>query len=319
MINDLFERNVKIMHVVGNQVRNNYNIQIAAARENGEVVRYTTARIPIYMLYEIGANEQEIERAREADRLYRRSQRAIREGNTIDNFYVDRTFGIELEMFHSTNINIASDVGKKLNELGIKCIDQHNINKLRDSETSWTLAYDGSIRGRYAFELVSPILKGTEAFETIKKVCEVLKEFGCEINHSCGFHVHHFAKDLSPQRIRECFNFYKKNETLIDSVMPTNRHNNRYCHSVDVSYDSWKCSRYFKLNYQSLAIHNTIEFRQHNGTLDINEIINWIKLTQLFLLKGRSNKKHSSLDELLKTLNFSNPDFYLFRAKKVAA
>ncbi len=36
-------------------------------------------------------------------------------------------------------------------------------------------------------------------------------------------------------------------------------------------------SRYFKINPKSYARHNTIEFRQHSGTVEFEKISNWVR------------------------------------------
>ncbi|KAH7121363.1 putative amidoligase [Dactylonectria macrodidyma] len=54
----------------------------------------------------------------------------------------------------------------------------------------------------------------------------------------------------------------------------------KYCPG-DVKYDGYSDSRFFKVNFTSLQKHNTIEFRQHEGTTDPQRMIQWTK----FLLK----------------------------------
>lgn len=41
--------------------------------------------------------------------------------------------------------------------------------------------------------------------------------------------------------------------------------------------------RYYTVNLNAYAIHRTIEFRQHQGTLNANKVINWVQFTSLFM------------------------------------
>ncbi|WP_461369034.1 amidoligase family protein, partial [Candidatus Darwinibacter acetoxidans] len=49
-------------------------------------------------------------------------------------------------------------------------------------------------------------------------------------------------------------------------------------------------SRYMKLNCQSYEIHGTVEFRQHQGTMDGEKIANWVVLTQMMVERAVAGK-----------------------------
>ena len=93
----------------------------------------------------------------------------------------NRTFGIELE-------------------LGFP--NEGDIYDVRDNlNGSWNLTRDGSLTCNNPIEIVSPILKGEKGIKEVKQVCEIIKEHGGDADHpSCGFHVHHGAKELLPTK-----------------------------------------------------------------------------------------------------------------------
>lgn len=66
-------------------------------------------------------------------------------------------------------------------------------------------------------------------------------------------------------------------------VAPSRRLNaNRYCLSnYNFNEDT---SRYMKINTQKLDIFGTLENRQHQGTLEINKIWNWMELNGKFMV-----------------------------------
>lgn len=309
------------MFVNGNQIFSG-NTLLAEVRSSGELVRFTSRRLPIGLLREAGASQSEIEAVRAADRRHEASRRARRNGvaaSLVADFNNTRTFGIEIEAYHPSNPAIIRDVVEGINALGINCECQgYNHN---DLVGMWKIVSDSSLRGAYTFELVSPILKGEDGFEQITKVCSVLNELGVRVNRSCGLHVHHNAADLTEAQINSAFASYRSNESLIDSIMPVSRraNDNCYCRSLrNISISSWKSDRYFKLNYRAYLRHNTIEFRQHSGTTNSDKIINWIKLTQLILINGK-NQSYADLNEFLTAVNFDNVPYYLERAEDLAA
>ena len=84
---------------------------------------------------------------------------------------------------------------------------------------------------------------------------------------------------------------YIKLEDTIDSMMPASRRNNTYCRSIKLDNIETRIngcrtvtqianlygSRYFKVNAQSYTKHNTVEFRQHSGTIEVEKIENWVR------------------------------------------
>ncbi|KAI0121254.1 putative amidoligase [Xylariales sp. AK1849] len=80
---------------------------------------------------------------------------------------------------------------------------------------------------------------------------------------------------LDSLSVEEIYNTIRSANNIVDVCKITN-----YC-SDGIIYDGYSDSRFFKVNFTSLQKHDTIEFRQHEGTTDPREMILWIR----FLLK----------------------------------
>jgi len=218
----------------------------------------------------------------------------------------NRTFGVEIEFFGVTKEQVA----EALNRAGI---DVRVENYNHTTRSHWKLVYDASVNSagtgctRGGNEIVSPVLQGEEGLEELKLVVKVIEEVGGKVDRTCGVHVHHGASDLDLNGIKNIAKLYTKYELIFDSLVPESRrkNNNRYCcsltanelHSIETAQDLWdihgECiiSRYRKLNVQSFFKYQTIEFRQHGGSLNGNKIANWIRLTQQVVEKAKVARK----------------------------
>ena len=199
----------------------------------------------------------------------------------------NRRFGVEFEAYN-VDRNVLCDA---LNEAGIfTIIESYNHITRRH----WKIVTDSSIRGNKGFELVSPILQGEAGITEMKKVCEILKQCGAKVNLSCGTHVHIDAHSINLGSWKRIYINYARLEKVIDDFMPKSRkgNNNFYTKGFStitnfeekisnaislVEIDNFFGSRYFKINPKSYARHNTIEFRQHSGTVEFEKISNWVR------------------------------------------
>jgi hypothetical protein len=199
----------------------------------------------------------------------------------------DKRFGIEIEAY---NVN-KSLLSKKLIESGINVFSE-NYN--HNTCTYWKIVNDSSIDGSNGFELVSPVLEGLGGLEQVKIVCDVLRQCNAYINKSCGLHIHFDASNLTLKNWKNIYKNYGGFENEIDSLMPQSRraNSNKYCRSLksivnlDLKLEAAKSlaaianifnnTRYFKINPISYARHQTIEFRQHSGTIEFEKVQNWV-------------------------------------------
>lgn len=162
----------------------------------------------------------------------------------------------------------------------------------------WKVVYDSSC----GHEIVSPILRGYEGLNKLEKVCTILRDAGYTVNSRCGFHVHHGIRHLSQKQIRNIYLLAIKWENVIDRLVSPSRRGNQYCESISndaktlgevrgcmnllaerghVHYSMRVIpGRFYKVNPESFSRYGTIEFRQHQGTLDFDKMRFWIIMTQ---------------------------------------
>jgi hypothetical protein len=233
-----------------------------------------------------------------------------------------RTYGVEIE-FTKLNQQQMQKVARDLTAAGLPC--EYEGYNHHDSETAWKIVYDGSVRnpsGGRGWELVSPILKGIEGLEQIKLACKILAKNNADVNKTCGLHVHHGAKHWTPKEFVNLHRLYARMEPTIDSSLPKSRRasKNFFCRSVreEILHNverfeglktmdelrQWTIDnrgemdrRYGKINMESWWRHDTVEFRQHSGTIEADKIINWIVFTQLLVQKAEGRKVKMQLED----------------------
>lgn len=253
-----------------------------------------------------------------------------------------RTFGVEIECFGAANVSILKALGRR----GVVCAV---IDHTDEVQTTWRLSKDNSIEGEAPIEVVSPILFGRAGLIEVSKVLEALREAGCEVNYTCGFHVHWNCGDYTGKNMLSLLRLYAKFEAVIDRfVDPGRRGNiNKNCWSMvkdggidwvtsldptermraseiaaqfEIRYHETspepRTSRYHKVNIQSYPMYGTVEFRQLEGTLETEKAIHWIVLTQQFVNKAkavtvsRNMPAKPTLGEFLRSLKMV--DFHIF-------
>ena len=162
------------------------------------------------------------------------------------------------------------------------------------------LAYDSSVSGRDNCDDIcrdreARLFFGYKRWHRLYEATERLREAGCDVNRTCGLHVHIDCRDISntaagtrAKRLREALPWLKR-------MVPSSRASNTYCNR-----DS---GRYQPINTESLHRHSTVEVRLHSGTLDADKIRNWIEVVRFIALRhggGRNRPTYlTSLDEFL--------------------
>ena len=209
---------------------------------------------------------------------------AVAEGGTILRRIPDRTFGVELEV--GLPEGQVEDLKAYVKTFGMRLV------------TDTTIFPNGhaTLVGR---EIVTDILSGEEGLVKLRTMMEGLDRFDLSVTNDAGFHVHVGRIDLDEHAHRNIMAAWMAHETDIDSMFPGRRLNNRYARSLlldrhgdlegniralDASAREGMRgikkhfgTKYFKLNpIGHRRSGNTIEMRQHEGTLDFDEIANQV-------------------------------------------
>jgi len=234
--------------------------------------------------------------------------------------YLERTFGVEMELVitgGNGNAGTRQALCTYLAANGIiAAVEGYN----HTTRNHWKLTTDCTIRtdGRgEGCEIVSPILRGEAGFLELKKVCELINNYGVWSNSSCATHVHIQADDLSLKQHKNIAKAMLKYEWVIDRfVSPSRRgrssrwaasnslHFGRTLADRESNYSliescqslpqlarllnphnngAGNSSRYHVWNYTHIQTRGTLENRQHQATQDYDKISRWLLLQMGFL------------------------------------
>ena len=171
------------------------------------------------------------------------------------------------------------------------------------------VAEDGSLSN--GCEVKTLPMNGDLLFDKIKSVTKQISEKGGYIATSCGLHVHFDVSDFQKKDLRKLFFVYKLFEEHFYSMVSGSRRENNYCKRLpfeidrclsaptfkhywynydwntnleECSYENcgenrWHNTRYFWVNLNSAYMsRNTMEIRLHQGSLDAEKVIKWIRI-----------------------------------------
>lgn len=215
---------------------------------------------------------------------------------------VPRYFGVEIECIGATEPQIARMLTPVLG-YEPRTSGYHGDRDL----TRWRATRDGSLYGPGgACELVSPKLRGPEGLDEVRRVMVALVAGGVTVNATCGQHVHIDAQDLTLGAVADMVALYADHQTIIDAFISAPRRStrlHRYCapaqRTKDAAYDALKdetvkdwtysqgAQRYVQntgaprmanVNLQAYGAYGTVEFRQHQGTVNHVKSVAWIEL-----------------------------------------
>lgn len=249
------------------------------------------------------------------------------------------TFGVEIECVPSSSNNMRS-VAAAITAAGVDCrVEMYNHGR----RTWWKVVSDVSVDG--GFEVVSPVIRGEDGFAQLRKVCDTLTALRCRVNRTCGFHVHVGVQDQGIDFFKNLVKLYASAEDAIDSFMAPSRRasNNAYCGPLKtrvrmddlnaatnttqvaaaIRQDSGASNarnhnRYCKLNLQSFWQHGTVEFRQHQGTVETIKAENWTRLVLRMCLTARAGEKTvTTVQELLDAVGASDVEKSYFSGRVV--
>jgi len=185
-----------------------------------------------------------------------------------------RSFGIEIEFFGIRVLNYL------LNQSRDNGIPICMVSKNGMPHRFWSLVNEPDlIDFPFGNEIVSPpIFLNDRNKKDIEIICSILKNNGAGVNFKCGLHIHYDAKDFTQQHLENLFNLYRSMEPEIDRMLCPSRSVNPRCRTlIGKTMQDIERHRDHKLNFCSLRKYRTVEFRQHQGCLDSEKIIDWVK------------------------------------------
>lgn len=254
----------------------------------------------------------------------------------------NRTFGVECEFFGITP-QAAVDALAAVGVSAIYAGYTHAITADWKIVTDVSVTKTGTGVGR-GLELVSPILSGANGLAEAAKAVKALLSIGGKVDKSCGLHVHIGMDGLNGSQIMNVFDLYAANQNHINGVVARSRHSNRYCKPQSNipnyergRYDAIRSlngnheiregvralDRFVAVNLTSYAKYGTVEFRQHQGTLNGEKLTSWVKFLLAIVEKGAAGHSANagSFDALLGELALTDEtkQFLVRRAASFAA
>jgi len=201
-----------------------------------------------------------------------------------------RTFGLEFEFKGVSGPNALA----ALTAAGINV--HSTIGYTHAVMPTWKVVTDGSVGGGY--ELVSPILRGQAGLDEAARAVKALQDAGGFLDSQCGLHVHVGMDNLNGAQMMSIMDLYIANQANINSILAASRHNTFYCkpnseaspsqrhqygiirsarNTTEAARAARDTDRYYAVNLQSYAKYGTMEFRQHQGTLNGKKAGAWVK------------------------------------------
>jgi hypothetical protein len=208
---------------------------------------------------------------------------------------IKRHVGIETEMLYD-----------ELRDMDVSELDSYDIEHYIDTPNYWDGVYDGSLsNGGVELRTRRPVV-GDDISVAIDSLRSNINSYMPEVDDSCGVHIHFNALDFGYVELKNLLYVMKGIEHVIYKSLPNNRIANRYCKSIDsLNYSDLEkvdnmsslhklyynkiadtipdSHHYNGARYQGLNLHarfflGTIEFRYHEGTTNVDNIMSWINL-----------------------------------------
>jgi hypothetical protein len=248
-----------------------------------------------------------------------------------------RKFGVEIECGYNGNYSYRGweEVERKMKEakFPVKNRERYQSNR---KFALYSVGRDGS-----GVEVRTPILAGNKGFDELKRIFAFLNNLGCYTGTNDGMHVHHDAPELvkDPLLTRNLVKSWVANRHAICEMVTPYRRSRMVAWTADSleSLDDWAEGNQThtdsygytypitfgrnELNIASLIEHGTIEFRLHEGTLNIDDAIAWIKFGQRFmdsvLHRARPMANAGNRQDLLNRIRLSKTQQAKLDAKRV--
>jgi hypothetical protein len=139
---------------------------------------------------------------------------------------------------------------------------------------------DGSLRAchnsGYSTAELQIIAKTTEVESVMRRLQKVMDNplIDGYANRSCGTHVH---LDMRHRNHVLVFRNLVRVQDILRGCQPIGRLKNTHCKPNKSDEFGVEGNRYLVVNPNSYTKHNTVEVRIHEGTVDAESIINWVK------------------------------------------
>jgi hypothetical protein len=254
-------------------------------------------------------------------------------------------FGVEMESLLPSG-TYRENLRDRLREAGLAA-EVEMLN--HTTRTWWKLTTDGSL-GDYVrgVETVSPILNGDDGFAALRTTCRTLTAMRATVTKICGLHVHVGVRDRDVEFFKRLIKLYATFEPVIDRFMAKSRraNNSRWARSIRQFHDSQTLAaattldelgqvygrdthhrshhrqyKYRKLNLDNVWERGTVEFRQHQGSVDALKVEMWTRLCLKMVIAAAKPDLvlgPVTLDGFMTTIDASDAERVYYAARTAA-
>ena len=220
-----------------------------------------------------------------------------------------RRFGVEIECVLDPRA-----AAQALRDAGVTT--EGYMGYTHDVTAGWKVVTDATVHN--GCEVVSPILKGAAGIREMKRVMKALKAAGARVDRRCGLHVHHDVNDLDGETIARLVESYAYHQASIDTFLPASRRGGQWCGhfrgrevgmvcealrrdaaSLRSGATDMPVDRYRTVNVTAYAKYGTVEFRQHQGTLNGRKAAAWVSLGWSLVGAAKAASDHTAHGDVL--------------------
>lgn len=254
------------------------------------------------------------------------------------------TYGLELEFYAPKDQTRAILTEIRNEDITVECTDWQGRQSAEDYDRfEWQYSTDGSLR--YApssdyrgVEMKTKPMSLQRMFGTLRNVTRILRDFNCEVNKSCGIHLHVHSRHFKGKHLKNLVNLYARYERTIDCLVPQSRRANNctWARSIESNVDrilqvqrgtrgqenillhrsnNGNNIKYSKLNLLPFENIGTVEFRHFGGSLDCDKIIGWVSFLACLHKRALGKKvdkparfMRQPMSNLIKTLGLVKDD-----------
>lgn len=190
---------------------------------------------------------------------------------------------------------------------------------------------DGSIGLRGAMEYVTAPARGEAFIKQIEETCAALSKVRANVDQSCGAHFHIDVRDFTARETLRAARLYSKVEPALYSMIPRSRRGRDgggyskpwgdefviarvfdkgtqaerlerleatlygsvdEAESIKANPYKHEC-RYHGLNFNSILLYGTLEFRMHSGTTNPRKLIMWAHIVTAIVQYAATHSESS--------------------------
>lgn len=199
-----------------------------------------------------------------------------------------RKFGVEIECY-VTSIKLLEELLQNNNV-------EYSYVHTKEKHVVYPhikLIKDSSIKKMTNYESIEINTPPSVDFKYLQQVCDVLKQIDSLCCNNCALHIHIDLTDKQWDDGYQIMSYYWDHENdILQQIWDIQHKKPILTQSLRFMRNKFSSTHHLHLNlYEPFKVYKTIEHRAFMGTIDYDEIIQCILLTQDIVEKGLQYKK----------------------------